>query len=156
MWFRKEIYRLLLAVILWAAAGCSTEVEGPLQKEGRVYVLNNCRPSPDRHGSAFTRFVRIVYEGGTYEIPFHLDYDGNMIPGVDPFDLTFGGELFPAGTVVEFRLEMGIWAGTEVKQVSVEVDGDMTVETHEQDWNDRQGLPTYRIIPGRYTGKPFM
>ena len=154
MWFRKGMYRLLLAALLLGAAGCSTAVEGPFQKAGRAYVLNNCRPCPDLTGGQFTVFVRVVYEGGNYVIPFHMDYEGNVVPGVEPFDLTLGGELFPAGTVVEFRLEMGIWAGTDIVLVSVEVDGDMTVEVYEKDWNDKRGGPTYRIIPGRYTGKP--
>jgi len=147
---------LLFFCILVILAGCDLGVESVAPRDGRVYVLNNCRPSPTPRGHRFTIFVRLIYEGGNYVLPFHVDYEGNIVPGVEPFDLTFGGDPFPGGTVVEFRLEMGIWAGTAVKDVSVEVDGDMTVEVHEEDWQDGRALPTYRIISGRYTGKPPM
>ncbi len=127
---------LLLGMLL----GCSSST-GMKHKDGRLFVVNDLV-------AMFS--VWVIYDDVRYDIPFNLTQDGEPT-GVGAVQI--GDGMIPGGMSVRFEYVMDNGNQTFRGDVSLIIDGDMTVELYTMDLNDPWHSATgVRIIPGKWDG----
>ncbi|HID96237.1 MAG TPA: hypothetical protein EYP53_09325 [Candidatus Latescibacteria bacterium] len=158
----SKVLRIMAAggmfVGLVLLAGC-TGGTGVNYKDGRVYILNNTRFSWGQDGVTKLWVETLDGEKIIDEVDFHLDPDTREIrQEVEPVPL-YDEELFPGGSEVEFYIKYNFACGVNKLLVKVpHIDGDITVEVYMSQWKSEAyftGLPTYRLVPGRFTGSIY-
>jgi hypothetical protein len=142
-----------VAVMVWGMTlfGCGFDIGEIAPKatervfrEGRFYVLNNIQP---------WRTFYITYEGQKFDVPPNLTdqreptLQGAVLITPDPL---------PGGTEVDFEywvLEQGDVVPRKFSAFlggPVVIDGDITVEFYESDWNAYGGIIIPKVFPGKY------
>ncbi len=144
--------KILLGVeclfLFFVAMGCGGGGINTAFEDGKVYVLNNLHSCVRGN---YTKGVWVLYEGRQIDIPFHLDPDTKeILPEVEPTLIT--EEPFKGGTTVEFVVRYMPRQGVVDLPISITIDGTITVELIPLDWDNVEGLATFRIVSGRYTG----
>lgn len=125
--------------------------------DGRVYILNNIRPSAaDRE-----RVFYVTYDGIDVFAPHNTTYDGEpTLVGAVPLT----ADPLPGGTQLEMTYTVEELATVATRNLSkllggpLTVDGDVTIEFYISDWEgDNYGLwliqAVVRVIPGKYDGQ---
>jgi hypothetical protein len=113
-------------------------------REGRVYVLNNIRPD---------RIFYITYEGQKFDTPHNMTLQreptlqGAVLITPDPL---------PGGTEVDFEYWVEEWGDVVQRKLSaflggpVVIDGDLTIEFYESDWDFFGGIVIPKVFPGKH------
>lgn len=142
MWVRIQgwLVCLLSVLLLGMFLGCSSSTSTKY-KDGRLFVVNDLV-------AMFS--VWVLYDGVRYDIPFNKTQDGEAT-GVGAVQI--GDGLIPGGMSVRFEYAMDNGNQTFTGDVSLIIDGDMTVELYTMDLNDPWHSATgVRIIPGKWDG----
>ncbi len=144
---------LALVLFLLCMVGCTDMLRGTVNtqyEDGGIYVVNNTIPyvSGVLANSRFSTAVWVVYDGVRYDVPFNMDGERNPT-GAGAFELT--EEPLPGGTTV--TLECVVLHGvSEPKNITVTIDGNVTVEMYWEEWTDIYTTYLLRVVPGRWNG----
>ena len=147
--WRRLALVLFLSCVGVSVLNCSGTVDTQC-RDGRIYIVNNT--IPDEAGPAkvetFATDVWVVYEGVRYDVPFNMDGLRNPT-GAGAFELT--EEPLPGGTRVTLECVV-LHEISERKNITVTIDGNMTVEVYWEVWTDIYTTFLLRIVPGRWDG----
>ena len=147
----RRLFALGLAVVALLAlvSGCgSTKTE---YKDGRLYFLNNCRPSSPEFGGWYIDGFWVEYEGVRYDPPFHLTWDGQLT-GEGAFELT--DYPLPGGTEVTLKYFFDHMNGyVENRPAKAIIDGNITIEAYMQLWvGYHASTVLHKVHPGKWEG----
>jgi hypothetical protein len=145
MWYLRTF---LLGGVFWLVGmtflGCGSPTE-PHFKDGGLYFVNNSRLWPGTKQRIYA-----VFEDRRREIDFNMD-DNAELTGVGAVEISKGP--LAGGT----KVTVGCLYGDPGNilgpaEISLTIDGNMTVEAYETDWNSYQGDIALRFHRGIFNG----
>ena len=143
----RVLRAFLLGGVFWLVGmtflGCGSPTE-PHFKEGRLYFVNNTRPSLGGE-----EWIRAVFEETKTEIDFNMTYEGELT-GVGAVEISDG--LLAGGTEVTVECRFRQQGDTFSIYKTLIIDGNMTVGAYETNWNTSQGMLTLRVHKGIFNG----
>jgi hypothetical protein len=125
--------------------GCGSPTE-PHFKEGKLYFVNNTRPWP----SSTPERIYAVFEETETEIEFNMTNEGELTR-VGAVEISEG----PLAGGTKVTVGCLYWQQGDVlgpAETSVTIDGNMTVEAYETDWNKSQSNIAVRVHRGIFNG----
>ncbi len=144
----KILRTLLLGAGFWLVGmtfwGCGSPTE-PHFEAGKLYFVNNTR---DWYGAG--ERIYAVFEETETKIEFNMTNEGELT-GEGAVEISDGP--LAGGT----RVTVGClyWQQGDIlgpAEISVTIDGNMTVEAYETDWNKSQSNIAVRVHRGIYNG----
>ena len=147
--WRRMALVLFLSCVGASVLNCSGTV-GTQHEDGMIYVVNNIIPY-EPGVAALARFATAVwveYEGVRYDVSFNMDGDRNST-GAGNFELT--EEPLPGGTTVTIKCVV-VHGVSEEKNITVTIDGNMTIEIYWEEWTNMNTGYLLRIVPGKWDG----
>jgi len=149
-----KVRSFLLAVLLFLPLvfllGCTSSMEQDFE-EGRIYVVNNARPVGGDWGFNIMQ-VWVIWEDVRYDTPFNMTVEKDPT-GAGVVELT--DSPLPGGMVAEVTYYYIARNVMEQGNVTITVDGNVTIDLYMKGWDNQYSTVTARVVPGRWDGVHF-